>query len=1017
MYVDAYYDRQNDTVHVVERVNGKRKFVEYPAKYVLYYEDKNGRHTSIFGDRLERFETTNKKNFQKELRELTTKVFEADVSPLFRCLSDNYSGAEKPKLNLCFFDIEVDFDPEHGYAGVDNPFNKITAVSLYLSHVDKLICLALPPKTLNSEQAHKEIEEIPDTYLFETEEELLGTFLDLIEDADILTGWNSTKFDIPYIVQRVELVLGKDYTRKMCLWGLTPKKRYFKQFNKEHLTYDLMGKIHLDYMDLYKKHSQGELHSYRLDYVGEIEIGENKIPYDGTLDQLYNDDFRKFILYSRQDTMLLKKIDDKRRYIELANGIAHTNCVQLLTTKGSVALIEQAIINEAHDMGLIVPNKKQFDFDKDDDDTSYGDELKVLSEDDDDDDDMPDAVAGAYVVDPKRGRHDWIGSVDINSLYPSVIRTFNMSPETLIGQIRLDLTEPYIKDLMRKGMSGSEAWATIFTVLEFTEVEKRSNTRLTIDFEDGSSHTMTAGEIYTLIYESDQPWAISANGTIFRTDKVGVIPHILTRWYKERQQMQKKSKTLNKMDSGVDVVEFDNPLAQALATKPGIADFTNVNKRELVESIADAIVAKNIEKVSFYIGAGYCSVHKDTIKVHPDLVEDAKAAYDYWDQQQYVRKILLNSLYGALLNPFLRFFDQRIGQSVTLTGRNITKHMSAKINEILTGKYDNIGDSIIYGDTDSAYFSAYKVMRADPQYADFDWTNREQIIHLYDQIADETNSTFSSFLRTRFNVPESNSVIAAGREVVAIKGLFITKKRYAVMIIDQEGKRMDKDGKPGKIKAMGLDLKRSDTPIPIQEFLEQTLTKVLLDEPEDQVIDYIKEFREAFRKWDSWKKGTPKKVNALSDYQSRIENTNDVNEFMRLNDKLLKAKTDRERNDLKKRLEAMKKVSVPGHVRASLNWNTLRAMYGDKFSMPITDGSKIIVCKLKHNPMNMTSVAYPIDEQRLPSWFKELPFDDAIMEQNLIDAKIKNLIGILETTEKWNLSKSKNDSTFDDLFA
>jgi len=1009
MYVDAHYDRLKDTVHVVERVNGKRKYIEYPAKYVFYYEDKHGRYESIFGNKLEKFETTNGRTFQKELKTTSSKVFESDINPLFRCLSDNYSKGAKPKLNLCFFDIEVDFHPEHGYASVDDPFNPVTAISLYLSHVDKLICLAVPPKTLTPDQAEKELEGIPDTYIFDSEKEMLLTFLDLIEDADILSGWNSTSYDIPYIVGRIEMTLGKEYTKKLCLWDIKPKKRTFKKFNKDHTTYDLVGRVHLDYLELYMKHSQGELHSYRLDYVGEIEIGENKTPYEGTLDQLYNNDFRKFVIYSRQDTLLLKKIDDKRKYIDLANGIAHTNCVQFLTTKGSVALIEQAIINEAHSMGLIVPSKK-FQNDYDD-----------IELDDDDEDEMPEAVAGAYVVDPKRGLHDWIGSVDINSLYPSVIRSFNMSPETLVGQIRPELTEAYIKECMKKGQGGSAAWGTIFTVLEFTEVENKTQTKLWLDFEDGTSHELTAAEIYYMIYESGQPWALTANGTIFRTDKVGVIPHILTRWYVERQQMQKKSKTLAKMDSGLNIVEDDNPLsvltgATASTTATQIPNYDGVNKRQLVEQIADDFVGKKIDALREHIQLGYLKVTNTSLVGDTGLHEVIKDAASYWDEQQYVRKIMLNSLYGALLNQFMRFYDARIGQSTTLTGRNITKHMSAHINEQLTGKYDNAGDAIIYGDTDSAYFSAYKVMRTNPKYAGFDWNDRKAIIDLYDNIAENTNATFPSFMQSYFNVPPAKSVIAAGREVVAIKGLFIKKKRYAVLIIDLEGKRMDKDGKPGKIKAMGLDLKRTDTPIPVQDFLEATLTKVLTGESQDTVIDYIKEFRTEFREWPSWKKGTPKKVNALTDYQTRMEQSKNVNEYMRLNNKLLKSTNHREQEDLKRQLDGMKKVNMPGHVRASLNWNTLRGMNHDLHSMPIMDGQKIIVCKLRNNPLGYTSIAYPIDEQRLPGWFKELPFDNELMEETLIDAKIDNLIGILETTEKWDLSRSKNDSTFDDLF-
>ena len=103
---------------------------------------------------------------------------------------------------------------------------------------------------------------------------------------------------------------------------------------------------------------------------------------------------------------------------------------------------------------------------------------------------------------------------------------------------------------------------------------------------------------------------------------------------------------------------------------------------------------------------------------------------------------------------------------------------------------------------------------------------------------------------------------------------------------------------------------------------------------------------------------------------------------------------------------------MPGHVRASINWNTLKRMNGDKYSVNITDGAKVIVCKVKDNPMAYTSVAYPVDELRLPDWFKELPFDDATMENTVIDEKLKNLIGVLE----WDISQRRNDNNFNSLF-
>jgi hypothetical protein len=105
---------------------------------------------------------------------------------------------------------------------------------------------------------------------------------------------------------------------------------------------------------------------------------------------------------------------------------------------------------------------------------------------------------------------------------------------------------------------------------------------------------------------------------------------------------------------------------------------------------------------------------------------------------------------------------------------------------------------------------------------------------------------------------------------------------------------------------------------------------------------------------------------------------------------------------------------MPGHVRAALNWNNLRRVNGDNYSMKIMDGMKVIVCKLKQNPMGYTSIAYPTDELRLPEWFKELPFADNEMERTLVDEKIENLLGVLS----WDLrSSTDTNSTFDDLFS
>jgi len=603
-YVDAIWNRDDDVVRVVERdANNSRTFREYPARYVFYYPDQKGKYTSIFGSPLSKVSCKNWKDFIKEQKiHSGHKLFESDINPVFRCLEENYLGKEDPKLNVAFFDVEVDFDPERGYASPDDAFMPITAIAVHLQWLDTLVCLAIPPKTLTIDQAREQIKDIPNTILFESEYEMLDAFLNLIEDADVLSGWNSEGFDIPYTVNRVTKVLSKEDTRRFCLWDQFPKKREYEKYGKNAVTYDLVGRVHLDSLELYRKYTYEERHTYRLDAIGEMEVGESKTVYEGTLDQLYNNDFRTFIEYNRQDCALLNKIDKKLKFIDLANKIAHENTVLLATTMGAVAVTEQAIINEAHSKGLIVPGRTRMD--------QRGDT----------------AAAGAYVAYPRKGLHDWIGSMDINSLYPSTIRALNMGPETIVGQLRQDYTQEEIETKMAKGASFAAAWEGKFGSNEYELVMKKDKAHdIIIDWEDGSTDILSGAQIYELIFESNQPWMLSANGTIFTTEREGIVPGLLKRWYAERKEMQKKAK--------------------------------------------EAEAAGN------------------------DIEEE------YWDKRQLVKKILLNSLYGAILNAGCRFFDKRIGQSTTLTGRRIARHMAAKVNEFIAGDYDYLGKSVIYGDS------------------------------------------------------------------------------------------------------------------------------------------------------------------------------------------------------------------------------------------------------------------------------------------------------------------------------
>jgi DNA polymerase elongation subunit (family B) len=371
-------------------------------------------------------------------------------------------------------------------------------------------------------------------------------------------------------------------------------------------------------------------------------------------------------------------------------------------------------------------------------------------------------------------------------------------------------------------------------------------------------------------------------------------------------------------------------------------------------------------------------------RIFPKNTNEIKDAVEFWDKRQLVRKIQLNSLYGALLNAGCRFFDHRIGQSTTLTGRIIARHMDAHVNEAITGKYDYLGDSVIYGDTDSVYFSAWPIIKEEVEAGNMEW-NKDICIALYDKIAESVNESFPAFMEKTCHVPlESGAIIKGGRELVAEAGLFITKKRYAVLITDLEGKRLDVDGKPGKVKAMGMDLKRSDTPKVVQEFLLEILTDLLTNKGRDLIIEKVKEFKQKFADLPAWEKGTPKRVNNLTSYGEKEQNS------------------------------ATGKANMPGHVRAAINYNRLKRLYGDNVSQNIIDGMKTIVCKLKDNPLGYTSVGYPTDLAHVPQWFKELPFDQDKMEMTIVNQKVENLLGVLN----WDITNSTDvNSTFESLFS
>lgn len=397
--------------------------------------------------------------------------------------------------------------------------------------------------------------------------------------------------------------------------------------------------------------------------------------------------------------------------------------------------------------------------------------------------------------------------------------------------------------------------------------------------------------------------------------------------------------------------------------------------KAVLDKIDEYIAAKDIPNLKLLMAKHNLEV-KDG-KIFPKNLVKSKSDFVFWDQRQLIKKIQLNSLYGALTNEGSHFYDQRMGQSITLTGRSIARYMAGTINKILTDEFDPTGICISYGDTDSTYFSAWPIRDILAE-QDFEFTE-DSAVELYDSVAAATNETFKPYMMSQYNCIEKRAGrIKANREICARSALFVKKKRYAVLVYDKEGVRFASP----KLKVMGMDTQRADTPTFVQNFLKTILMRTLSGDNEDVIIDLVKKFRIQFKSKDPWHMGTPKRCNGLTKY-TNMEN-------------------------------ASKNSRLPGHIRAAYNWNWLKKAMGDNQSMNVPDGGKTVVCRLKDNQFGITSISYPIDQvHNLPEWFKTLPFDVDSMEFKLIDKKLGNIIGLM----KFDLNKSKQNEAVSDLFS
>ena len=458
------YDKRANIMHVWDDKLGHQKFPFQPYGYL---PSETGQYKTLDGKRLSKVSGNHRDN---------SNSFESDLNEEVRTLIDLYYENDTVSTGHrdFFFDIETAKD-ENGYSTIEDVRTAITSIAYYdKSGHDRRVLI------LDERQRIKDSTIQGDGYvleIFRSEKDLLTRFINAFAEIQptVITGWNTDGYDIPYLLGRCKKVLGNQSIKKFSPAGIVtqnPKSKKWKIF----------GVSSLDYIKLYKNFTYSELPNYRLDTVGKTELGRGKVEYDGDLDDLFEQDIHKFAYYNMTDVDLVYELDEKLQLINLARTICHKGHVPYEDVYYASKYLDGAAIVDLKRNGYVAPNK-QFRFI---------------------DDEHQDDLAGAYVMLPVPGLYKWIYDLDLTSLYPSIIMSLNISPETKIGVI-----QNWNQD----------------SLLQKTPISVNINNNTIPDVKQ---------------WLTDNKYTVASNGAVYDTSRIGFLPAILKTWFNERVEYKNK---------------------------------------------------------------------------------------------------------------------------------------------------------------------------------------------------------------------------------------------------------------------------------------------------------------------------------------------------------------------------------------------------------------------------------------------------------------------------------------------
>jgi DNA polymerase elongation subunit (family B) len=446
----------------------------FPYTRYAYERAEKGEARSIYGDKL-----TKIYKFKGD----DPNLFESDVPETTRVLVDTYVDSDIPSDSIVTMTFDIEVEMESGLPDTEKAENELTAIGLQDNITNQYWVLIMDKKGKMIERKTDKAIILP----FRDERDMCMKFLELYEGIapDILTGWNIDNFDIPYLFNRMKRILGESQAKRLSPIG----QAFYSPYRQRWF---FAGVSCLDYLSLYKKFNYNELPNYRLDTIGTIELGKGKIEYKGSLDDLFNEDIEKFIEYNLVDVEIVVELDKKLQFIDLCRGICHAGHVPYEDFVYSSKYLEGALLCFLKRKGLVAPNKP----------ADRKEKLAAMAEAGEE------KFIGAYVKDPIVGKYDWVYDLDLTSLYPSIIMTLNISPETKVAKI------------------------ADWDVQTFMKGE--------VDYYQMGDDRISKDNLQKYIKEADL--TISSNGVLYRKDKIGCIPEILDIWFNERVEFRKLEK-------------------------------------------------------------------------------------------------------------------------------------------------------------------------------------------------------------------------------------------------------------------------------------------------------------------------------------------------------------------------------------------------------------------------------------------------------------------------------------------